>query len=360
MSDFIQGKQLARLFFEEIVQPILNKYFPSLSYAAGLLGAGSEVLDFDSPRSTDHDWGPRLMIFLQEKDIQLAEVISTLLSRELPITFKGYSTHFSSGDPNGVQVLQKAEEGSPLNHRVALLTIKSFFQDYLGINMVKKPSLIDWLCFSEHKLKTIAEGAVFYDQIGLESVQQRFSYYPDDIWLFMMASEWKKIGEEEAFLGRAGEVGDELGSRIIASRLIHSIMRLCFLMERIYVPYSKWFGTAFSKLSPASVLIPVFHKVLSANSWQEREQGMTEAYEYLAFRHNKLMITKPIPAKVSAFHDRPFLVIQGADFADALKKEIKDKFISNINLIGSVNQLTHTVDLLENNDLLEKMNLLYK
>jgi hypothetical protein len=52
-------------------------------------------------------------------------------------------------------------------------------------------------------------------------------------------------------MARCGDVGDELGSRLVAARLIEELMRLCFLMEKQYWPYAKWFGTAFSKLACA-------------------------------------------------------------------------------------------------------------
>jgi hypothetical protein len=41
---------------------------------------------------------------------------------------------------------------------------------------------------------------------------RKFSYYPDDVWLYLLACQWKKIFDEEVFVGRAGYVGDELGS----------------------------------------------------------------------------------------------------------------------------------------------------
>jgi hypothetical protein len=65
---------------------------------------------------------------------------------------------------------------------------------------------------------------------------------------------WLLNGEnsqEEPFVARTGDVGDELGSQVIAGRLVRALMQLCFLMERRYAPYSKWFGTGFSRLSIA-------------------------------------------------------------------------------------------------------------
>jgi hypothetical protein len=65
---FIPGVELARLYYAEVVGPLLRRELPHLRYTAALTGAGSEVLGFDSLRSTDHDWGPRLHVFLADRD----------------------------------------------------------------------------------------------------------------------------------------------------------------------------------------------------------------------------------------------------------------------------------------------------
>ena len=64
------------------------------------------------------------------------------------------------------------------------------------------------------------------------------------------------LAQEEAFVGRCGQVDDELGSAVVAARLVRELMRLCFLIEREYAPYSKWLGTAFARLSCAPALLP--------------------------------------------------------------------------------------------------------
>ena len=65
--EFVPGLQLARGFYATVVRPLLEQ-FSQVPYAAALLGPGSEVASFDSPRSTDHDWGPRLQILLPDSD----------------------------------------------------------------------------------------------------------------------------------------------------------------------------------------------------------------------------------------------------------------------------------------------------
>jgi hypothetical protein len=48
MPEFIPGLELSRLFYWEIVRPLLDQRYSQLSHAAALLGPGSEVLGLDT------------------------------------------------------------------------------------------------------------------------------------------------------------------------------------------------------------------------------------------------------------------------------------------------------------------------
>ena len=151
-------------------------------------------------------------------------------------------------------------------------------------------------------------------------------------------------------MGRAGMAGDEVGSALIAARLVRDLMRLCFLMEKQYPPYPKWFGTAFARLRSAEALLPLLQSVLSARTWSERQEFLVPAYEIVAARHNALRVTPALSAKVSAFYDRPFLVIHGGQFAHVLREQIGDPLVKQIAekwLIGNVDQFSDNTDLLD-------------
>ena len=141
-------------------------------------------------------------------------------------------------------------------------TIRSFFKEYLGIHPYQKIRDSTWLTLPQQKLLSIVKGKIFHDGLGIKAIIKNFEYYPRDVWLFMLASQWSKISQKEAFVGRTAVVGDELGSRIIASEIVRDLMGLCFLMEKTYAPYSKWFGKAFSELEIAKEISPVLGKVL--------------------------------------------------------------------------------------------------
>ncbi|MEJ7701536.1 MAG: DUF4037 domain-containing protein [Pyrinomonadaceae bacterium] len=296
--------------------------------------------------------GNALDAFLEEEDFAaLSDSINRALQHRLPFKFRGYSTNFGLPDPNdnGTQLLEDIESGS-VNHRVEIFTIRGFFLDYLDFDVRQTIEPADWLTFPEQKLRAITAGAIYRDEIGLQKTIDRFSYYPQDVWLYLLASGWNRIGQEEHLMGRAGIAGDEIGSAIIAARLVRDLMRLCFLMEKQYAPYAKWFGKAFSQLKCAAELSLVFKEALSAKTWQEREKHLARAYEYVAGMHNVLEITEPLPAKVGSFFSRPFLVIHlHGKFADAICARIEDPKVLRIAekpLVGSVDQFSDSTDVL--------------
>ncbi len=350
----ISGLELSRQFYWQAVRPLLDSHFPGLLHSAALIGPGSEVLGLDTEMSRDHHWGPRVMLFLGDADLKrYSRPVYQTLAARLPLSFLGFPTNFTPPDPadSGTRLL-KAVESGPVAHRVEAFTIARYFKGYLGIDPTQEIHMTDWLTLEEHRLLGATAGEVYYDGLGpgiLEAARARLSYYPQDIWLYMLAAQWMKISQEEPFVGRCGSVGDELGSRLVAARLVGAVVRLCFLMEKRYAPYSKWFGTAFSRLVCAAEFQAAFEMTWQASIWQEREEGLCRAYELAAGMHNALGITARLPAQVSLFHDRPFRVIHGDVFAEAILNAIQSEAVRSLpRFVGSVNQFVDSVDVLEN------------
>ena len=349
-TPFVPTLRLCAQFYTEIVRSLLSTHFPGVKHAAALIGSGSEVLGFDDEISVDHHWGPRVMIFIDDKDQPCTEQVEQMLAQRLPYEFRGYPTNFTAPNPldNGVQLLQRVTSG-PVNHRVTLHTIAGFFAETLGFDLEQPLEPADWLSFPEQRLRTITGGAIYHDDVGLGQACARFAYYPDDVWLYLLAAAWARIGQEEHLMGRAGMVGDEVGSALIGARLVRDIMRLWFLMARTYAPYPKWFGTAFKQLPGAQDSWPMLEAALHANTWQKREEQLTKAYEQLAVRHNALNLTASLSEQVMPFHGRPFQVLALRGFADALVQQIKDPAVKQIAtrpLIGGIDLLSDNVDFL--------------
>jgi hypothetical protein len=305
VSQFVSGQELSRRFYEEQVRPVLAADFPALRYSAALLGRGSEVLGYDDEMSRDHNWEPRVLLFLPNDQAGQQGALEQVLGQALPPRFEDYATDFS------------------------LWTLSSFLQEHLGFEIDREIEARDWLTFPEQRLRMMTAGAVFHDDVGLQALRDRLSYYPDDVWFYLLIAAWWRVHPEANLVGRAGFVGDELGSALIASQLVHDLMRLCFLMEKQYAPYSKWFGTAFSRLPCASDLGPILRNVLRAEKWPERQEALAAAYRSVAAQHNRLGVTAPVEIEVQKMWDRPFAVPWG-DFPVALRAQIRDPGVQRV------------------------------
>ena len=277
-----------------------------IPHSAALLGRGSEVLGFDDEMSTDHDWKPRVLLFLREEDrARHGDAVSDALRRELPPSFRG----------------------RPVDHEIH--TVRDYVLQQLDVDVDGEIKARDWLTFPEHGLRMFTSGEVYHDGVGLQDVLNRLAYYPRDVWLYLLKTGWWRVHPEINLVGRAGSVGDELGSALIGSRLVSDMIRLCFLMERQYAPYSKWFGTAFSRLKCGPELSPTLWSVVRAETWPEREDSLLAAYEKLAAMHNALRLTEPVSTEVEQLWNRPFKVAW-ADFPGLLQAEIQDPAVLSI------------------------------
>ena len=326
MPAFRPGLDLAQSFYEHEVRSRLA----GTVHSAGLIGPGSEVLGYDDIRSTDHSWGPRLQVFVDRRDVDAAK----RALEGLPSEHLGWPTVIGSD----AILFQK---------HVDVWTLGDWLTERRGIDTREGLSNLDWLAVPQQLVLETTSGRVFHDGLGqLESIRASLAWYPDDVWRWLLASQWTRVAQEEAFVGRAAEAGDELGSRIVAARLVRDLMRLCFLLERTYAPYSKWLGSAFSRLDAAGPIGPYLTAVLAADAYPPREEALVGAYQEVARRHNRLGISRPLPPTVRPFHNRPFRVIGADRFAEACLDAIDDPALQALPLVGAVDQWVDATDVL--------------
>lgn len=361
MTEFISGLDLNERFYHEVVRPLLLAEFPDLPHAAARLGGGSDVLGFDDEMSTDHDWGIRQQIFLREEDHQRwATAVTKTLAENLPYTYHGYSLHFAEPTEEGSRITEEVTSG-PVNHRIELVTIRQFFASEIGLDPFPAWEVSDWLCVPQQQLLHVTAGRVFVDEWGeLTNLRQKLAYFPHDVWLYLLASQWSRIGQEDHFVGRTGFRGDEIGSRLLAARLVHDVMMLGFLYEKRYAPYPKWFGTAFKQLDCGPVLAPILQDVLTAVTWSDRQAHLCQAFTVVGDMHNRLKVTPKLPVGCEQFHGRPFQVHVGGYVSHLQAAICDEKVLALPPNLGSIDQISDNTDLRSYPKRFAKLRPLYK
>lgn len=130
---FIPGLELAGAFYLEVVRPLLG----DRQHSAALLGWGSDVLGYDTERSSDHGWGPRLQLFVPDHDAAIA--LNAELDDGLPERFRGWPVRFGWDD-----VMP--------HHRVEVGTLADWLNDQLGVDARAGMSTLDWLLTPQQRL----------------------------------------------------------------------------------------------------------------------------------------------------------------------------------------------------------------
>ncbi|MDA3647340.1 DUF4037 domain-containing protein [Saccharopolyspora indica] len=330
MADFIPGLALARSFYTDVVAALLD-----MPHSACLIGEGSEVLGYDTPRSTDHEWGPRAQIFVAADQVDRARAV---VSAGLPAQHRGHPTAWYS----------LAEQR--VAHHVEIAALDDWLTARLGLNPLAGLDHAAWLALPQQHLLQLTSGAVFRDDSGeLTRLREVLRWYPDDVWRWLLAAQWHLIGNAEPLLGRVRETGDELGTRLIEHRLCRLITEMAFLQEKRYRPYDKWFGAAFAELRAAATLGPLIDDVLGG-----APGSLPVALIELAERHNDLGIADPVTPVVADFDVgingavRPHPVLNSGDFVTATTASITDPALRSLIPVGAIDQLTHTDDALIN------------
>lgn len=326
------GIALSRSYFEGVIAPLLKQHVPEVRYAAARVGQGSDVLGLDDAMSRDHDWGLRLQLFVDDAD--RAQVRSAL-EQELPSRFRGHPIRFGfSADP-----IERV--------RIDVTSVSDFAEQQLGFDPRGRVlSVLDWLSLTGQSVLEVVSGAVYEDQAGeLTRLREELAWYPDEIWRYVVACDWQRMDQELPLMGRAGDRGDELGSRTIAARLVDIAVHLGFMLSRTWPPYSKWRGTVFGQLSGCSAIAADLARVLDARHWHDRQRTLGVALAGLSHLQEEAGLPGPTSA-VEPFWDRPYIHLNRS-LVPALLDTISCPDIRALPVgIGSVEQQTDNIDVL--------------
>jgi hypothetical protein len=329
----LAGTELARDFHADVVAPLLAGAMPGLRYAAGRLGSGSDVLGFDDAMSRDHDWGCRLTLLVDEPDRAAVPQVGLLLERELPESYRGLPVRFAvTWNPS-------------VTHQVEIATVAGFAVSRLGSDPTTDLSVADWLILTGQSVLEVTAGPIFADGTAeLAPVRAKLKWYPPDIERYVLAAGWQRLSQEMPMVGRAAELGDELGSRLLSARLADDLMTLAFILSRQWPPYPKWRGTAFLALPVAADLAGLLTAAAAAPHWRDRESAVADACEILLDAQRARGLPAPASA-VIPFWDRPYRTVDDR-VRESLLSAITEPDVARLPVIGSIEQWVSSVDVL--------------
>lgn len=328
----LSGLELAEGYYRDVVAPLLLARWPQLPHAGARLGSGSDVLGLDDATSRDHDWGLRLTLLVAP---DLVEQVHDHLEGALPTTYRGWPTRFAT------------TWDATTTHRVQVASPENFAASRLGLAVDGSWDALDWLSLSGQSVLEVTAGAVFSDTDGgITRIRRALAWYPPDVWAYVVAADWQRIGQELPFVGRAGSRGDDLGSRLVAAEVVRACVHLAYVLQRRWAPYSKWLGTCLAALPRSGPAVAAAARaVLEAPDWQARQAALVDLLRVV----HRLQQASGLPCVeqvVEPFFDRPFVGVP-AGVVEAVMASVQDPVVRSLPAgVGSVEQWVHNTDVL--------------
>jgi hypothetical protein len=227
----------SKAFCDEVVQPLLQRHFPTetKALALGFFGYGSEVLGLDDNYSTDHHFGLRVNALLPQAMLDAkGKAIEDMLATELPQVWRG----------------RELREGYTRTKGVALASLEHHLLSTIGIDH-PPATPAEWMAIPEEDVTHIIAGEVWHDPSNrFSAVREALAgYYPEPVRIRRLA-HWCRYfsGMGVYALKRALLRDNILYASTTFSRSLRWGAQMAFMLDRQYYPYDKWLTVMFQRL----------------------------------------------------------------------------------------------------------------
>ena len=255
-DEMLTGAEICRLYYEEAVSPMLKEKYPGLagSVCAGLFGEGSDAYGYDDIDSRDHDWGPGVILLINNKGNY--DRYGQSISRDLlelaaeKQEFRGF----------------KADSDSILRHRRGVFSTEEYYTGLLGEKMCSyllgtyvpvSDAEVEsiWLSAPEYALAAAVNGEVWNDPEGtVTGIREKLkNYYPESLWRRMLMQNIALYSQNAQYnYLRMKRRGDNASSDIVLAEGMKCAAHIAYIMEKRYAPHDKWLFKGLDDLTVAA------------------------------------------------------------------------------------------------------------
>lgn len=231
--------------------------------------------------------GPRLTIILSNQDFDKVGHEVGAFVYQLPKEVDGFRYYLGLLWPD-----PKANGTDENPRNISVHSVRGFLQSIIGID---HPPVTEeeWLAVDESGLFDATTGHVFVNRLDAftQAMEDLIAYYPDSVWKKRIGMECRaccRVDQSSHLHGtieRAWKRGNIIRCHKMFADTCEAIMRLCFLLNRKYAPYSKWLNREF-KLLPelAGEVLPYFDRALATTDWLQRENILSDCLMILKRR----------------------------------------------------------------------------
>ena len=279
----LTGAELSRLWYEEIVSPMIEEKYPELKdkICAGLFGEGSDAYGYDDIESRDHVWGPGVILLINNRgdyDRFGQQLTSDLIEKADEIgTFHGFKPDTDS-IKKGRRGVFSVEEyyTSLLGERLTKYLMSSASKEHDAA--VSDTDLYDiYLSAPEYALASAVNGRIWSDTPGTVTAIRGIlsGYYPEAIRRKLLMQNIALYSQNAQYnYLRMKRRGDNASADMLLSEGMKNAARIACILEKRYAPHDKWLFSCLDDLKPAPASDPA--DPYSGHGVRSRIEGIFE------------------------------------------------------------------------------------
>ena len=167
--------------------------------------------------------------------------------------------------------------------RRGVLRTAEFFADKVGASDGVL-TLQQWLTVPEYALAEATNGALFYDGSGaVTRIRAGLAAYPEDV-------RRKKLAGNLLLMAQAGQYnyrrclghGETGAAQLAVGEFVRSVMRVVFLLNRVYQPYYKWHFRAMRALPKLALDAELLEYLLTTDNEGALAESKQDVIEGIA------------------------------------------------------------------------------
>lgn len=250
------GMELAGQLYRDKVRAAIDAEFPDYAgrIAVGLAGPGSECFGYDDAISRDHDFAPRLCLWLTESDARA-------IGQRLQSRYAAWTAEYAP-----VTAMAADRSGA--------VAIPDWYRRFTGCPGAPADAF-QWLRVPEHLLAAATNGKVFRDDLGEFTAirNELLSGYPADVKRKRLAARLFTMGQAGQYnLPRSIKRGDAVAAALAQSEFIRAALEAVCLLNGRYAPYYKWLWRAASELPLCADAVRMAAELLTTPDAEKTEQ----------------------------------------------------------------------------------------
>ncbi|MBQ9278097.1 MAG: DUF4125 family protein [Lachnospiraceae bacterium] len=342
--EFKNNMERCMTFYYEHGAAMIKEKFPEYEsrIAVGLVGDGSDCMEYDDDISKDHDYGVGFCLWLTD---EIYGEIGEKLQQEYDKLVENYSSEFFRREENDKKLSERRGVFTIGRFYDTVLDSSGFYDKLCGLAGYGQYSLSEqmWLRLSEERISLATNGRVFRDDLGeFSRVRTALKeYYPNKVIMLKLAQyihDFSQAGQYNYVRMMARH--DYTTANICKAKAIDNAMHIIYILNAKFAPYYKWLRRGLDDVNILAKAVKLLDEISEL-------PVQKEAWEHSSYSPYMINVADKT---ATAFEDIAGMILDELNKRRIVRKKdtFLDSYASEIASLAYVNEDKDKSDVYEN------------